>query len=226
MAPKGGHIVISVSVCSSVRPSVLPSFRPFVTDYFCWRVVCVRVVCVRFSSETTRPISLMMIPIYRVNNVDLQHIHHFDHHPSMTAGQGHKILQFCEFRLLPWHECWYMSGPYKVAGDRLDLVIHCFSLLYICLQCDEVFMTLLVPLDSTYASTGPPKKNSSDYFHILLYLDTKKRLYLYRIDSFRKKGPLIRGHFRQKKTARNSEMFVRPSIHPSVRPSRLRGGGV
>ena len=78
-------------------------------------------VCVRFSSETTQPISPILIPIYRVNNVDLQHIHHFDLHPSMTAGQGHKILQFCEFRLLPWYECWYMSGPYKVAGDRLDL---------------------------------------------------------------------------------------------------------
>ena len=83
-----------------------------------WRVA----VCVRFSSETTQPISPMLIPIYRVNNVDLQHIHHFDLHPSMTAGQGHKILQFCEFRLLPWHECWHMSGPYKVAGNRLDRV--------------------------------------------------------------------------------------------------------
>ena len=73
-------------------------------------------VCVRFSSKTTQPIYPMLIPIYRVNNVDLQHIHHFDLHPSMTAGQCHKILQF---RLLPWHECWYMLGPYKVAGDRL-----------------------------------------------------------------------------------------------------------
>ena len=42
--------------------------------------------------------------------------------PSPLHGQGHKILQFCEFRLLPWHECWYMSGPYMVAGDRLDIV--------------------------------------------------------------------------------------------------------
>ena len=25
----------------------------------------------------------------------------------------------CEFRLMPWHECWYMSGPYKIAGDWL-----------------------------------------------------------------------------------------------------------
>ena len=88
-------------------------------NYFSWRVA----VCVRFSSETTRPISPMMIPINSGNNVDVQHALHFDLHPSMTAGQGHKILQFCEFRLLPWHECWYMSGPYKVAGDRLDLVI-------------------------------------------------------------------------------------------------------
>ena len=80
-------------------------------------------VCVRFSSETTRPISPMMISINSGNNVDVQHALHFDLHPSMTAGQGHKILQFCELRLLPWHECWYISGPYKVAGDRLDLVL-------------------------------------------------------------------------------------------------------
>ena len=69
------------------------------------------------------PISLMMIPINWGNNVDVQRALHFDLDPSMTAGQGHKILQFCEFRLLPWHECWYMSGPYRVAGDRLDLVV-------------------------------------------------------------------------------------------------------
>ena len=67
--------------------------------------------------------SPMMISINSGNNVDVQHALHFHLHPSMTAGQGHKILQFCEFRLLPWHECWYMLGPYKVAGDRLDLVV-------------------------------------------------------------------------------------------------------
>ena len=58
------------------------------------------VVCVRFSFETTRPISPMLIPIYRGNNVDLQRLLHFDLHPSMTAGQGSEILQFCEFRCL------------------------------------------------------------------------------------------------------------------------------
>ena len=42
----------------------------------------------------------MLIPIYRGNNVDFQHILHFDLHSSMTACQGHKILQFCEFRCL------------------------------------------------------------------------------------------------------------------------------
>ena len=144
MAPKGGHVVISVSVRSSVRP--------FITDYFCWRVVvCVFffpntrpispmmipinwgnsvdvqhalhfdltppwlqvkvtkyfdfvnldfwrvVVCVCFSSETTWPNSPMLMPIYRGNNVDLQHILNFDLCPSMTAGQGHNILWFCEF---------------------------------------------------------------------------------------------------------------------------------
>ena len=84
-----------------------PWLQVKVTKYFnfvnldVWRVV----VCVRFSSETTWPNSLMLMPIYRGNNVDLQHILHFDLHPSMTAGQGHEILQFCEFRLLSWHEC-------------------------------------------------------------------------------------------------------------------------
>ena len=93
MAPKGGHIVISVSV----RPSsVRSSFRPFITDYFCWRVV----VCVRFSSETTEPIPPMMIPINWGNNVDVQRALHFDLDPSMTAGQGHEILWFCELFLL------------------------------------------------------------------------------------------------------------------------------
>ena len=37
-------------------------------------------------------------------------------------------------------------------------IIYCFSLLYLCLQCDEDFMTdTLIPLDSTYGSPGPPK---------------------------------------------------------------------
>ena len=77
-----------MSVCVSVRPSV--------THYFCWRVV----ICVRFSSETTRPFSPMVIPINWGNNVDVQHTLNFDLDPSMTAGQGHKILWFCEFKCL------------------------------------------------------------------------------------------------------------------------------
>ena len=95
MAPKGGHIhdiVISVSV----RYSVCSLFRSFVRHRFCWRVV----LCVHFSSETTRPISPMMIPINWRNNVDLQHTLHFDLDPSMTAGLGHEILWFCKFRCL------------------------------------------------------------------------------------------------------------------------------
>ena len=70
-----------------------------VTKYFdfvnldVWSVV----VCVRFSSETTRPISPMMIPINWGNNVDVQCAFHFDIDPSMTAGQCHEILRFCEF---------------------------------------------------------------------------------------------------------------------------------
>ena len=77
-------------VRSSVRLFVLPSVR------HSWRVV----VCVRFSSETTWPISPMMIPINWGNNVDVQSALHFDLDPSMTAGQGHEILRFCELFLL------------------------------------------------------------------------------------------------------------------------------
>ena len=61
-----------------------------------WRVA----VCVRFSSETTWPISPIMIPINWGNNLDVQRALNFDLDPSMTACQGHKILQFCEFRFL------------------------------------------------------------------------------------------------------------------------------
>ena len=61
-----------------------------------WRVA----VCVRFSSETTRPISPMMIPINSGHSVDVQHVLYFDHDPSMTAGQGREILRFWEFRCL------------------------------------------------------------------------------------------------------------------------------
>ena len=42
-----------------------------------WRVV----VCVCFSSETTWPNSPMLMPIYRGNNVDLQHILNFEPSP-------------------------------------------------------------------------------------------------------------------------------------------------
>ena len=61
-----------------------------------WRVV----VCVCFSSETNQLISPMMIPINWGNNVDVQRALHFDLDPSMTAGQGYKILLFCEFGCL------------------------------------------------------------------------------------------------------------------------------
>ena len=61
-----------------------------------WRVV----VCVRFSSETIQPISPMMIPSNLGNSVDVQRALHFDLDPSMTAGQGRKILWFGEFRCL------------------------------------------------------------------------------------------------------------------------------
>ena len=67
-------------------------------NYFSWWVL--DLVCVRFSSEATRPISPMMIPMNWGNCVDVQRALHFDLHPSMTAGQGHKILWFWEFRCL------------------------------------------------------------------------------------------------------------------------------
>ena len=57
-------------------------------------------VCVRFSSETTQPISPMMIPINWGNSVDVQHALNFDLDPSMTAGQGREIHWFWEFRCL------------------------------------------------------------------------------------------------------------------------------
>ena len=82
------------AMCTSFWPWPPPWLQVKVTkyfnfvNYFCWRVV----VCVRFSSETTRPISPMMIPINWGNNVDVQHALHFDLDPSMTAVQGHKIL--------------------------------------------------------------------------------------------------------------------------------------
>ena len=90
------------ATCTSFWPWPPPWLQVKVTkyfdfvNYFCWRVV----VCVRFSSETTRPISPMMIPINWGNNVDVQHALHFDLDPSMTAGQGHEILRFCELFLL------------------------------------------------------------------------------------------------------------------------------
>ena len=79
-----------------------PWLQVKVTKYFdfvnldVWRVV----VCVHFSSETTQPISPMMIPINLGNNVVVQRALNFDLDPSMTAGQGHKILRFCAFRFL------------------------------------------------------------------------------------------------------------------------------
>ena len=79
-----------------VRPFVCSFVCLLVIDYFCWRIV----VCVRFSPETTWPISSMMIPINWGNNVDVQRTLHFDLDPSMTAGQGHEILRFWEFRCL------------------------------------------------------------------------------------------------------------------------------
>ena len=91
------RLFICSFVCSFVRSFVRSFIRSSISQIiFFWWVV----VCVRFSSKTTWLISPMLIPIYRGNNVDLQLILHFDLHPSMTAGQGHEIPKFCEFRCL------------------------------------------------------------------------------------------------------------------------------
>ena len=71
------------ATCTSIWPWPPPWLQVKITkyfdfvNYFCWRVV----VCVRFSSETTRPISPMMIPINWGNNVDVQRALHFDLDP-------------------------------------------------------------------------------------------------------------------------------------------------
>ena len=65
-------------------------------NYFCWRVV----VCVRFSSETTRPISPMMIPINWGNNVDVQRALHFDLDPLHDCRSRSQNTWFCELFLL------------------------------------------------------------------------------------------------------------------------------
>ena len=71
------------ATCTSFWPWPPPWLQVKVTkyfdfvNYFCWRVI----VCVRFSSETTRPISPMMIPINWGNNVDVQCALHFDLDP-------------------------------------------------------------------------------------------------------------------------------------------------
>ena len=160
---RGNNVDLQHILQYDIHPSMTAGQFTIYFDFVNFDVWWV-VVCVRFSSETTQPISPMLLPIYRVNNVDLQHIHHFDLNPSMTAGHSHKILKFCEFRLLPWHECWYMSGPYnmyKVAGDRLDLVVHMFPVWW-CLH------DTLVPLGSIYASTWPPKNGNISIFYMLL----------------------------------------------------------
>ena len=78
MAPKGSHIVISVSV----RSSVIDFF--FLTDSSLCSLL-LQNHSINFSNTDTN------LPR---EHVDLQHIVHFDLHPSMTAGQGYEILQF------------------------------------------------------------------------------------------------------------------------------------
>ena len=118
------QIVVCVSFSSETTWSISPMMKPInwgnnvdvqntlhfdldpcmvkVMKYFdfvnldVWQVV----VCGRFSSETTWPISPMMIPINWGNNVDVQCTLHFDLDLFMTAGQGLEIFWFCEFRCL------------------------------------------------------------------------------------------------------------------------------
>ena len=79
-----------------------PEGEPYSNQYVCPFVrSSVRHRLLFSDGSSLCSLLLQSIPIYRGNNVDLQHILNFDLHPSMTAGQGHKILQFCEFMLLP-----------------------------------------------------------------------------------------------------------------------------
>ena len=56
--------------------------------------------------------------------LDLQNILHFDLHPSMTAGQGHKILQFCEFRCLTGSSlCSLLLQKYSTEFSNADTYV-------------------------------------------------------------------------------------------------------
>ena len=83
MAPKGGHIVISVSVI----PSVCHRLTLLMGCSLC--SLLLRNYSTDFSNDTNQ-----------LRDVDVQHALHFDLDPSMTAGQGHEILRFCELFLL------------------------------------------------------------------------------------------------------------------------------
>ena len=63
----------------------------------------------------------MLILMYRGNNADLQHILHFDLHPSLTAGQGHKVLQFGEFKCLTGSSlCSFLHRNYLTEFSNAD----------------------------------------------------------------------------------------------------------
>ena len=119
-----------------------PWLQVKVTKYFdfvnldIWRVV----VCVHFSSETTQPISPMMMPINLGNSVDVQRALHFDLDPSMTGGQGRKILRFWEFRCLTGSSlCKHLNSknrsilwpwPAVMEGSRSKWSARCTSTLF------------------------------------------------------------------------------------------------
>ena len=100
MAPKGGHIVTSMSVRPSFRLFIRSSVRPSVRHILFLLTGSSLCSLLLRNYVTAWPISPIMTPINWGNNVDVQRALHFDLDPFMTAGQGHEILRFCELFFL------------------------------------------------------------------------------------------------------------------------------
>ena len=98
---RGNNVDLQHMLNFDLRPSMTAGQGHDIL-WFCEFLCLIGSSCVRFSSETTQPISPMLIPINWGNNVDVQRALHFylDPHLMMTAGQGRKILRFWEFRCL------------------------------------------------------------------------------------------------------------------------------
>ena len=106
MSPNGGHIVISVSV----RLFFLLLVRPSV------RIIC----CVRFSSKTTRPISPILIPIYRGNNVDLQRILYITFTPPWPQVKVKKYFNFVNL------DAWWVVVCVRFSSETTRAISQCW----------------------------------------------------------------------------------------------------